>query len=330
MFKKINFKQAGVTLIEILLVLVIASAILILLMNYIRQKTDQLRIDRTTQLINQILSAGAAYYTSNGTWPINATPPICGSPNTPTTDLSILQNNGYLPSGTIKNAWGGSFTFDCNDNIGVFYVTTTLPGVSPAVLSILAGGLPMGTYEVMTNSVTAQINIPKQSLNNAIAVNFSSVYNSGACVPAPTCPSGLVPQIMVVPVSVTGINDNPSTTSTNNVYAINSYTGFALGQPILSPGSLPVDLSSGNGIQSCDGSNPSESCCQTYDSSGQTCTQTISTGYYWRVCLAVSTKKGQVQPSSVAWGTVMGSVLAITRCAVQNEPTGAGWDVWQP
>jgi len=52
--KRSNNQQAGVTLLEIILVLVIISAILIMSIGYLQQRTTGMRIDRTATQIQQI------------------------------------------------------------------------------------------------------------------------------------------------------------------------------------------------------------------------------------------------------------------------------------
>ena len=65
-------KISGVTLIEILLVLVIIASIIVVAGRYFQQKAETMRIDRTALQMQYILSAGLAYYVANGTWPGNS------------------------------------------------------------------------------------------------------------------------------------------------------------------------------------------------------------------------------------------------------------------
>ena len=64
------FLSKGFTLIEMMLVLVIVSAIIYMGAGYLQQRTMQLKVDKTVAQVQQILSAAVAYYiTNNYTWP---------------------------------------------------------------------------------------------------------------------------------------------------------------------------------------------------------------------------------------------------------------------
>jgi prepilin-type N-terminal cleavage/methylation domain-containing protein len=316
-------KQIGFTLIEMLLVLVIASMIIIMGIGYMQQRTQAMRNDRVSAQMQQILNAGLSYYVANGKWPVK---------------ISDLQSSpAYLPA-TFKSPWGKGY-FIANTP-ALFYAYTQIESASTsgsafANASVIAGTLPLGYTSRETPiagsppsasslcspgnrdcTVAASVNIPGQNLNNATAVNYAGLYHSGACVPAPECPvdkdgKTMIPQIFVVPVQINGVNDNPS--GTPNVYPISSFAAFAQTQFGGNPGPKP---------QACPGS-----------SSGNTCN--ISGGTpspsdrYWRVCIAATTEKGSVSPTNPNWGKYEGIVMAITRCAVNNEPTGSGFDVWQ-
>ena len=313
----------GFTLIEMLLVLVIISMIIYLSIGYMQQKTETMRIDRATIQMQQILNAGLAYYVANGKWPANLD-----------TDL---RTGYYLPPTTVPlvNPWpgGGAYIIGTQASSGsppLFYVWTTVTassasGSAGAAANVIAGGLPLayatsnsgspptpggacGT--AATCNVVAAVNIPGQNLNNARAVNFTGIYHHGACVPVPQCPvdsSGqtMRPEIMVVPVSVSGVNDSGNT----NVYPITSFTGYALGN-------TPLDATP----LGCTGSTSTPLC--TASNNG-----TVATAY-WRVCMKVITEKGDVQSTrSDLWGVDV-TLLAITRCAVNNEPAGSNFSVY--
>jgi len=64
-------KVTGFTLIEMLLVLIIVSMIIYMGLGYLQQRTVQIRMDRTSLQMQQILNAGMAYYIANSTWPAN-------------------------------------------------------------------------------------------------------------------------------------------------------------------------------------------------------------------------------------------------------------------
>ena len=186
--------------------------------------------------------------------------------------------------------------------------------------------------------VVASIVAPTQSLANSTNVNYAGLYHSGSCVQAPVCPPDPNNQpmnatVMVVPASVTGVNDMPanagtagcSPTSTSGcqltAYPLNSFTAYATG---------PSGLNTGP--PTC--SDPSINAPCTVDSSGAPL-PTGSTFSYWRVCLAIATQKGFVQPSAPAsaaqqsaWGQATGTVMVITRCAPAGEKNGSDFTVW--
>jgi hypothetical protein len=258
--------------------------------------------------------------------------------------------------------YGGYYNITCNNasNGGGFYVSVTANNAANA--AIIAGRLPLdyrtnsyGTWPSPActsgsdcRSVIASVNIPGQNLNNARSVNFAAVYYSGSCVPAPNCPPNMKPNIMVMPSAISGVNDVPSCVNkpvcvsrkpdgtcvyknvrvcTGKVNPVNSFTAYAVGGEAGSP----VDPNRG-----------------PYDCSSQllpkSCVKDISGGsipsdgtLYWRVCLAVSTDQGMVNPGTTTGqlaqdqGKTMGSLVAITRCVpnLGDENPSGSIDVWE-
>jgi prepilin-type N-terminal cleavage/methylation domain-containing protein len=325
-FKK---KFNGFTLIEMMLVLVIASSIIVMALNLSQVKIAQLRRERTAIQMEAVLNAAASYYVSAGVWPT----------------ISTLQTAGFLPAGTIYTGWGDTIT-GASNAAGGFTVSAVLSHQSATENQnnalIVAGMLPLGAVTGSpATTVTGQINVPGQNLNNALSVNFGAVYYSGACVPAPTCPAGMTATIMVVPVAAAGVTGNPTCTNDQNpancttvpAAPLTAFTAFYRGQTTTNnspqtatpgPADCEVEPSTGpaNNAVPCNfGSNSNPSATQTY----------------WRVCLAVSTTSGMSYPSSsdsnnYSEGKLTGTILAITRCQPQNGDVPAGSDstVWTP
>jgi len=318
----------GFTLIETLLVITIMSSMLILFVNYGARQVSQLRRDKTAIQIQQILSAALAYYTSYGTWPITCSFNSTYSSTTWTGTLSTLQTAGYLPSTISLNPYGYGYMVNCDTLTGNgFYVFTSTS--SSAEASVIAGELPsayvsdgngnpwsIGTY------VVTQVTVPGQNLNNARSVNYSGLYHNGACVPVPNCPgynvntascvSGsncMVPNIMVAPASVSGVNDTGSTTT----YPISSFTAYAYG-----PSTKPYDCLTGT----------TATACSPLGSSGIA----SPNGNYWRVCMQVITSKGNVSLTNTGTGTTAwgqyASMMVVTRCTPQSEPIGSDFSVY--
>lgn len=328
-------RMKGFTLIETLLVLVIISAILYMGMTYFQQKATQMRIDRTTLQMQQILNAGLSYYVANGQWPVNAGSTV----DITTTPANLLQANGYLPSGvTISSPWSGTdYVIFTDAKSRLFTVFTrvvssgVVAGAAPSVAKIIAGTLPlaytssappptpMAACAAASTScyVVASINIPGQNLNNATAVNFAGVYRHGGCIPVPTCPvdaSGntMTAQVQVVPSSVSGLNDP----NTSNTYPISSFTAYAKG-PAANP-------------PACADSASPPPPCSTSPLQGPP----PASGQYWRACLQVVTEKGNVQTTNTSTGNAATdygsnvSLMAITRCSINNETSGSQFTVY--
>lgn len=307
-------KETGFTLIEVLLVLVILSIFIFASVGYIQQKALQMRMDRTSTQMQQILNAGLSYYVANGAWP---------------TALTDLQGT-YLPttSVTMKNPWGQDYAIDSASNPKLFYVYTRINVVSSqgafAAASVIAGTLPLsytsndsgGTPPSASSPCTASdtncyvvasVNIPGQNLNNASAVNFAGLYHNGACVPVPDCPvdktgTTMTPQIIVAPVQVSGAADPADV---NNVFPISGFTAYAIG-----PDASPGECSSGEGSPACTGGG--------------------SSGQFWRVCVQVVTENGMLTSGlGTTWGQQQ-TVMAMTRCAINLEPAGSDFSVFTP
>lgn len=165
--KVLNLKNSkGFTLLEMTLVLVVAASILVMILGYVTQKSTELRRDRTSLQIQQILNAALAYYVDNGTWPV----PQCtaggggGGGNCGCGswfDLTTLQQSGYLLPSTasLVSPWGQGYLVSCNDKVttgggggggsattkqitGTFSVQTNVTNPNEAV--IIAGRLPFG------------------------------------------------------------------------------------------------------------------------------------------------------------------------------------------
>jgi len=339
-------KIKGVTLLEVMLVLAIASSLLVLMLNYTTQKADELRRDKTVLQMQQILNAAMNYYVTHSAWPVYQ----CGEKSSPTWSPMNELIPDYLPYSLQPNAYGQQYLITCSNvsNGGGFYVATSVNNAANA--AIIAGRLPLA-YRIKSfdtlpppacttgpdcTSVIASVNIPGQNLNNARSVNFASVYYSGSCVPAPNCPPNMKPNILVMPAAVSGVNDGPSCTSQGNVRVctgkvnpVSSFTAFALG----GVGGNPVDPNN-KGPYGCLTNQIPTPCVKNTSGGIITSDGTL----YWRVCLKVSTDQGLINPRGTGTsqsiqdhGKTMGSLVAITRCVPNqgDENPSGSIDVWQ-
>lgn len=361
-------KEQGFSLIEVMLVLVIVSSLMIMLLNFSTRKADELRINKTVSMYQQFQTAVLASYLTNGTWPQTCRPAQDNGTPLPN---SFWTN--YLPGWKIPNPYGSGYTSNCTDTTFYILMSTKTPVNAFLIASRLSGAFVVN--KVLTSyppvaadicsaaadinnsscqHVVATVTIPGQNLNNARSVNFAGVYHSGACVPAPVCPSGMKPAIYVMPTSVSGVNDEPTgcgrgTVGTDtpsscniNIYPVSSFSAFARGDtngnPVASTGSgsglnaKPLDCA----IQS----TPVPVDCNTVAWADLPDTEPTGTSY-WRVCLAVITEKGLVNaaygssPTDFNYnqGRLMGSIAAFTRCVPNNgaeSPAGSGITVWSP
>jgi len=296
----------GFTLLEMLLVLAISSSLILLLLNFTTQKTNQARRDKTVLQVQQIMNAALSYYVNNSVWPVTCGTStwtnIASLPNT----NSFAPGQGYIPTGFGNNPYAQPYKINCstqsNSSGGNFYVATSTgtAGNNVAIgnATIVSGELPMA-YVTTAGNLTAPppagaasgtvvvsaVAIPGQNLNNARSVNFAGVFYSGSCVPAPSCPPGMKAAIYVAPAGVSGVYDVPSCTTvaapfdpvtdscSANVYPISSFTAFATGDASgnpVSPGTSNnfTTGSGGGGPYDCNvtGSKQQQTCWQTYGS----------------------------------------------------------------
>ena len=77
-----NRKPHGITLLELMLVLVIMAVFAVMGVNMMQQHMREAQLDQTSIQMQQILHAGLAYYINHGNWPAS---------------MSVLYNEGYLP-----------------------------------------------------------------------------------------------------------------------------------------------------------------------------------------------------------------------------------------
>ncbi len=317
-------RQSGFSLLEMVLVLVIVTALLVMGMNYMRQRTLTLRIDRAALQMQQILNAGLAYYVANGKWPSTV---YCLQAQTSSTDCKIA----YLPpqvKSPLTTNGGGDYTLSSANGILIVCLGVSLAPTA-TIAGILVGKLPMAysTSNISASSkppctnadaicyVSSSVNIPGQDLSHASAVNFAGVYTHGGCVPVPECPvtalGSPTPQIMMAPASVSGFGttstDAFSSGSTSpNVYPISSFTAYATG-----PGTTPPPC---------------------LDGFGMTCP--AGSGSYWLTCVKLASGKGSSKFALTGGMTGMQlahgvTLMAFTRCAIPNEPSGSPYVIFK-
>lgn len=238
----------------------------------------------------------------------------------------------YLPA-TVTSPWSaGVYTIkSTTTNLYVYTpITTNSTSTATGYADIIAGTLPLAyttgnvaatpPNQVLCNTTTcyvvASVNIPGQNLNNATAVNFAGVVSNGGCLPVPTCPvdangNTMIPEAVVVPVSVSGVNDVGST----NVYPISSFTAYVVGNAKPPTTTSPPMCTGGGSL------NVSANCAAHLIAGS-------AAKAYWRVCLQVITEKGNVRTTrNDVWGNDV-IIAGFTRCSVKNETTTSGFTVF--
>lgn len=321
----------GFTLIEMLLVMVIISAVLYMAMGYIQQRALSLRIDRTSGQMQQLLNAGMIYYVSNGKWPTDIA-----------TDLQPL----YIPgSGGVSSPWNSKYAINSTNNS--FYVSVRMLANSssaPYIARVIVGTLPSaftaiaipaatiaptpGTCTAATCYVVASVAIPSQSLSNASAINFAGFYHNGACVPEPNCPTGYTSQVIPVPVSVNGYYDAPTVTGTCTA---TDTSGCSMSYKPISGFTAYATSPSASATPPGCGTNSSTACRATSGGAALS-----ASNKYYRVCLAVQSEAGAVNPTTNPWGQLVGTIMVMSRCnppEATSNPTnyfGSDFTVWEP
>lgn len=153
-------RQAGVTLIEIILVIAVASVMALVGINSLQRKVTDDRIERTVLQLQEIAAAARAYYLSySGSWP-----------------ASFQTMSEFLPAEAWdltapENAWGPKYIYtltpppEVSTTDSMLVVTTTVPGQYEA--ESVAGRLPnvdvsgAGNLYTLTLYVTIPANLTR-------------------------------------------------------------------------------------------------------------------------------------------------------------------------
>ncbi len=354
---RLRQSQSGLSLFEALLVLAILSLVITLAVNYTTQKMAQLRRDKATMQIQQILNAALSYYVTNGQWPLSSQTVACpGDTIGANGGTQKLQATGYLPT-KFPSPWAGQIYQVCATNNGAnFTVQITATGGTTLAANqdaaVVAGMVPNGSSTNAT--LTANVNIPGQNLNNARSVNFTGVYNNGACVPVPTCPGTMQPSIIVSPYVVNGYTQAPNCgtpAGSNCLHGSGNcdYQDDVINAQHCTPATAPEPVTSFTAyVQGGIGGATTPKNC--YNAPTTTTCKSLNVTApanqtYWRVCLdvgvqTISSTTGE--PATVylstllmnavnsgnptidivsVWGAMIGSINVLTRCVPSTSAT---------
>lgn len=169
MHKKNN--QTGFTLIEIMLVLALMTAITIGGLSVYRTRMITTKIDKAALQIQQWLQGAQLFYIKNARWPKRE-------------DQQILLEQ-YLPVHSEKNPWGQAYEISLPDNEAnpshLFRLQTQVPDEphdsqsdDSVIAQRIAGLLPNAAVQAH-NLVIAEITIPGQALANQQALKIVSM-----------------------------------------------------------------------------------------------------------------------------------------------------------
>lgn len=345
---KRHIKAQGFTLIEMLLVLVIVSAIVMMGMNYFQQKTIQNKVDKTALEMQQILTAAMTFYAAKGVWPSAATvtsqniinclkgngTTFGTSPNIYTCDMPLLPSlpDASSPRSPWMQATGGLTPYQVisDPTIGTlkspnFFVYLTIsatanPGRADVYARLIASKLPLG----YTSSATT----------------VAPPTAGSACATTPTGPGADCAAVSYV---------SPPTASLMNVGNVNfagTYrSGGCVPEPICPLGTtpqvfvVPVSVTGYNDVAGqaypitsftayalpTTGATTNPGNCPDMSSKGaEACPVTSK---HWRVCANIQTQRGGTT-AAFDWSHDV-YLAAFTRCAPTGERNGGGIGIYE-
>jgi Tfp pilus assembly protein PilE len=136
--KRLIKSIAGVTLLEIMLVLAIASMVIVMSIRYYQNASTNAKINVVVDHVTGVVAAAESYLASSGTF--------SGS-----TATNLLP---YLPGGSMPNSpWGGAMTYAAG---GANMYTLVVPSISSSACTTLTGLLGSNTKFAVTcaNGIT--------------------------------------------------------------------------------------------------------------------------------------------------------------------------------
>lgn len=346
----------GFTLVGILLILVIISAVFYGMISYYQQKSMQNAIDRSALQMQQILNAALSYYVSNGYWPgmgvndvgvVSALQCLYGSSSNPPDCQSQ-----YLPSNLVNSPWGEPYNAQSNSSGSLFSVWVTISPASQAgqtfaqfqwipfaVAYNLASTLPLG---YMTSETSGNPPAPPAVALGSQPTDFCSWGQPCTVVSSINIPgqnlnnatavnfAGLYHHGGCVPVPTCPFDANgfqtvpeimvmPVSVPGQNFYGNNNV------YPLTS--FTAYAMPKGNPPPNCKSAPATPVSCAPLNG------PPAPSGQYWRACMDVVTEMGDVgvtnkaPKNGVPWGANQ-VLLAITRCAVPAEPAGSPFTVY--
>jgi hypothetical protein len=353
----------GVTLFELILVAGVTSIIILAGIRYTAFKMHQIRIDKMTLQMQQILNAGLSYYTAQGAagkWPASS---VAGESGidclravgaTATTGTACTVP--YLPPNLVLSPWGNPYYTPNTANsstMPLFSVWTPIQsgavGNAKGVAEVIAGTLPLAyttgavpvdattppaagtvcsTASGSTCYVVAMVNIPGQNLNAVVSNSADGAVKFGGLYHHGACvPVPACPAGTTAQIFLTPVSVSgvyDAATDPRNLYSINSFTAYAQAAK-----ALPDECSS-----TASAPVPGTTPCKAAGDPADPASAMASPPKYWRACMQIITEGGPVPRATPAAGNEWGkyaTMMAITRCAVSSgtgEATGSSFQVY--
>lgn len=172
-------KTKGFTLIEILLVIAIATILLLAIVKTMQERAHELLIQKASQQMQALLQASLDFYVKNNQWPGTVTFGQAGSD---------LQNAGFIPNVTgpgnpLIGPWGGGFVL-CPAARGNAGCTNPPPSPAEDVVFRVSLNMPSGLTPVLAQAMASQIS---SLLPNGYVTNGANCPETGGGAVSAVC-----------------------------------------------------------------------------------------------------------------------------------------------
>ncbi len=199
---------SGLTLVEILLSLVIASMILIFLIPKQLQSTHEQLVDKTVAEMNQIVLAARNYYQESRAASLINAPNSSYWPQT----LTDLSTKSYLPAAALCSAWPSTTTSAACKNLVPYAI---FPNNGSGQYDTSAPGIPVNGQNSGGNFWGVSLTLPnakiaeevRQKLPFSTLCNVTQLKTGAACTSAnnSTTVTAIVPRPSLWPQQVTNL-----------------------------------------------------------------------------------------------------------------------------
>ena len=357
----------GFTLIEMLLVLVIISAILMTGIRYYQQKLLQDKIDKTALEMQQILTAAMTFYVAKGVWPQGTTSAeilTCLAGGTAGAAINAMCTLPLLPSATPRSPWfNGAGLQNYQVARGAtaatdpkFYVYVRLPtaqypkGLNTLYANIIANKMPLGYSSndpaagnappISNQTTNACASTPTPSpMCSAVASVMppgSSLSNAGNVAYA-----GVYKHGGCIPAPVCPTDPTTGTPLRARVFVVPvSITGLYRATDSGTQNAYPI--TSFTAYVTPNPNTPGMPMndpvavppwCNWGKAVVPDCFQPGETqaAKYWRACVDIQTQQGSASANITGqddWGKYV-YVAAFTRCELPNEPKGSRINLYE-